>query len=1452
MPHFRVYPSWHPGSRSAWTGPPCHSDLCNKLHAVRTSGLNICLGTPLPRVADRDELRILCRNVCLQCRLIDCEAHPEGSGLALAADASSVSLDVTDATLLAAVTEAGAGEEEPICHVVRESLVEQLELEPSPPRLATEVHLAENAADLPGQLGQCLFCGLGAADDHSDCPVVEVEQRDLGAALVFRTAHDAHRWRSLRGDPAEVVRLQVAALPTWQAQACRCCGRRAGTAQAFSPLRAEDDRKLLIFRNRAHAQRWRVAHADVAPAALADLIPHPEGFAQRLEVAAEWVGGCRCCGRILPASAGGAGAAPHVTLLPAGDATLLFGSQESAEAWRVAHPETKTLTGRLKRRLWVFGPAQLLPLLRTMKDFSAFRNLEVACFSQHHVVRSVEGCSARETSGVVQLGTKIWKLRWAQCDTHVHCVPRVHHNVGRLHLRPGEPGALVGASIDGKGRRRARTLVRQGEEVARYDMAGQIDSLLVPHAGDFEISWEEEPPPHLVDVLYLRQVVPPARAQAACKERLAVQKDLARLRLEAVEGNGGDPKSATEIAEDLLSGRRVARGTQGTLRAQAETVAHIFHAGPDRPRCVVSTADALFMRVLRRYRASREDHQALLRGPRQYPGSLQVRWQRGGQSGVLPVRRGGYAPADGWEELRASSREAKLEECYRVMAAAAGPLTLGQLGHDLHGSSIEERLTQLALALEASGHHRLGRLARSAMVDDRVLMRELRLQRVRAWCDSVGVTHLVAHPVDEDCYYCGRNPFDNSGSAQCVTVKVVPGTSRGAGFSALLLERYGMDYDGDHANLVAVLDVLSAEVQEARFGPEHRQFMETGRFVGGPTAWPLERWNSLLEGEELHLPRDTALAILAAAGTAATLEPPWHIREEARHAPGTPLVVCESFVPQPHEQPVLPVGARCFAAAPRPGDPPTHQAVYLDSQRGRRALCHRGMLWRSQISGADIMASLLSAVLPPGRVLRLQGCGREIWRGGRQVWGGALFSLQVPRRVAKGWERLALRAYDEALAGRARLGMPSLAQELAANDLDMRGRRLLVEARRQLDGPTPPRDAAALTSSIWAQCPSPRGTSLLAAFEAAMASSPWEARVAEIRAGTFALPSHRCLPLAHRGEVRLWSLAQALARRRWFPDRRRNALARWRPAIPLAQAALHLPAALAVCLLQHVASSRSPHVALLAAEECGLGEAVPTSMPTESPPLGDGERTAKRARTMTTARDSARWQQVQYPRAARANWARLLVCIRGARNMPSLDRPTVTDILTAVARDVGLLSALDLATKLQTTGYRIGTAPALLARSDEAPPPGAQPLVEACVDAFNHLWDCQHPLPCPRPAGGAAQMRHRALADPVRSIFSSLARGLGPTPPCERCEDCDARQLVVAPSPTPLGRKILAAATRPAVLREVVRGDVELEGLLASRPSGAAAARKLARFDARRSLADSLLAALEDDDDDDE
>ena len=45
-----------------------------------------------------------------------------------------------------------------------------------------------------------------------------------------------------------------------------------------------------------------------------------------------------------------------------------------------------------------------------------------------------------------------------------------------------------------------------------------------------------------------------------------------------------------------------------------------------------------------------------------------------------------------------------------------------------------------------------------------------------------------------------RNPLDKSGTQKCLTLEISPGLERRGGhFGRLLLERYGMDHDGDHA-----------------------------------------------------------------------------------------------------------------------------------------------------------------------------------------------------------------------------------------------------------------------------------------------------------------------------------------------------------------------------------------------------------------------------------------------------------------------------------------------------------------------------------------------------------------------------------------------------------------------------------------------------------------------------
>ena len=182
--------------------------------------------------------------------------------------------------------------------------------------------------------------------------------------------------------------------------------------------------------------------------------------------------------------------------------------------------------------------------------------------------------------------------------------------------------------------------------------------------------------------------------------------------------------------------------------------------------------------------------------------------------------------------------------------------------------------------------------------------------------------------------------------------------------------------------------------------------------------------------------------------------------------------------------------------------------------------------------------------------------------------------------------------------------------------------------------------------------------------------------------------------------------------------------------------------------------------------------------------------------------------------------------------MPSLDRLTVVELLTAVARDLGSLRALDLATKLQATGDHI--CPLLQARSDEAGR-GVQGLVEGCVEAFNDLWLQTPPLPWPRQAGGTSLLRQRGLAQPLGRLFGSVVKGFGPVPPCRRCRDCDdERSRDPHAKFTPLGRRLLAAA--PEALPGLLRDDAWLLELL----EGGASNRALARADARRALASEL------------
>ena len=110
-----------------------------------------------------------------------------------------------------------------------------------------------------------------------------------------------------------------------------------------------------------------------------------------------------------------------------------------------------------------------------------------------------------------------------------------------------------------------------------------------------------------------------------------------------------------------------------------------------------------------------------------------------------------------------------------------------------------------------------------------------------------------------------------------MTLKVVPGITCGANFSALLLFSYGMDHDGDHGVFIAVTEMISAQIQESLLGPHNKMFSETGHLTIAPTFWPLDRWSSLLEGIHTSIPRVDAMRILSAAGRVGHLNFPENI-----------------------------------------------------------------------------------------------------------------------------------------------------------------------------------------------------------------------------------------------------------------------------------------------------------------------------------------------------------------------------------------------------------------------------------------------------------------------------------------------------------------------------------------------------------------------------------------------
>ena len=1279
-PTFHVFRCADGGGRPRWQDVS-REDLADPLHPIRTSGLNL-QHRPMPCALLLPQLRVLCRHLCLSCRLIDCAEHPAGSQLRLDADGGRAQLDVTDPALLerleAPLTDpeahAALGTRASLRDVLAPSLVEETRVLES----ATGSPLEARLYELPAE-GACLFCGAPAEEgDHAECPGVELElQRDGSALLRFESEEDAQRWRASPSAGAEAVVVHVARTPDWAPGVCRCCGR----AGLPSPCAVAE--RSLSFQSAAHLQRWHQAHGQPAGRVL-------ERHAFELLNAVPWQGGCRCCGR-----EGADAPAPRVQRNAAGDAELHFPSAAAAAAWAARHPEVGAIAGPLHSRSWRFGPAELLPLLRAMRDYEAHEVVDETLFTRQHVVRCLEGCEGREALAVVRQAREVERLDLLIADTVALRVPLLRRRAARSHLARGEDGALQGR-VDALGRLEAGSLVRQGDELARYVVAGEVEPLILRLEGEFELQWREDCGPAAADVALLRRRTPSSAA-----ERQRAERELMLLLRDALMGRQSEPRSAMQLGKRLETGKHLMRGDNGTLRAQAETAAHRFPAGAVAPPVAVSHAQALGMKVLRVFDGSREDLLAILNGPRTYPGVWQL--VVGGSSPSL------RPPPDLRHELPAGARD--VQSARRAYATelerrhACCRFARAGLPEDAPSA---ETLRAFEAAAASRELRQLAREIRAARRSERLARRELLLCKLEAWCRTEGVTHLIAHPVNQDRYYVVRNPVDNAGSVECVTLMVVPGTARGAGFSALLLVRFGMDHDGDHANFVAVLDVVSAALQEAHFGPENRLFMETGALVGGPTKWPLARWDALLAGDQLRLRPEDARNILAGAGLAGALLPAREVRARAHHRPGTllrfceggqlasvvsprtaeerataralahpllaapldgrsPLVVERADVCRPcaHGAPLPAVRATAlyapgeqlaYAAAPaqpalrvlgeetRAG--PREPLIWLETPSGERGLCSPADVWREALGGADLLGCLL-ATLPRGAVVRLPETGQEIWRGGEaQVLGGALCSLQVPRRAGPAWEALTL--------------------------------HLLLRRRR--------------------------------------------------------------------GEAAAAKLAASLAARPACP---------WRRLLRARRDVLALRAALAAAALR--GHARRPPGCSCAARPAACA-----------------------------AGGSACWRPLR--------WALLALRARAAHNAPPPGAEGVRQLLTGVARERGKLAALELATKLQMTGYRI--CPTVAARAQRPPTAEEQEAVETCVRALD--WNAHAALPFPREAEATARLRFRALAEPCRELFGKLAAGMrsDARERCGRCLDCQARARQ-APAP----RLTLAAGAGAAERR---------------------------------------------------
>ena len=1047
-----------------WCGPLHASDLKQRKHLLCREALSVP-HVAMPRVLALPELKILCKDVCLQCSLFSCPLHPRRKELKISNDGSQVHLNVSNSQFLTSLSaEARAA--------LRDSLYEEAEYED---RGGDALRIRLRPCTLDPKL--CLFCTrpLHFVELHRDCPTLQVERavksRANAALLTFKSAEELGLWRDLakkrqsrygivHGGAVELAVIYISPLPQWlDSEICRCCG----VSGSCSPSAISVDRKILSFSDAGCLNRWKACH--VAPSDARWSHSKHKGLRLLLNSPMLWRGDsgrCQCCARLL---VGGQLPAPppvNTLALVGSAAELHFHTEEHAEAWLRGHTDVRRLPSAPSGWRWCFGIAQLLPLLRTLSDFSEYAFVEHALFSHRHVARCIASCNSLEASYVARQAHLIECASLKLLGKHRIYVRALFRKSPRLRLtsRDGDP-----LQYDDLGRVAAGRVVRTNDLLVRYAVGDSIEEKRVRQQGVFVVSWIKTSA-DFIDVAELLQLLPVECSEQKALERheartrrakdvLQQQSRLVYLLKEATIGSVGALDSSLQVVKRLETGKGMFRATEGTTRAQAETGAHVFHAGSIAPIVCISETVASGLSVLRVYEKSREDHLALFRR-RAYPGAWKVLHKsiKGRTRHLASLPDNLFLPG-----TYSAALEYAQALCSDKIIGSEAALFCGKLLQDLgeetvlqnlRRMSVEEIFVELSHLRVRPPLKELQRLAeqksasalamriREAICNADFLWQEVIVHRLAKWCDDKRVTHLVAHPIDLDRYYVVRNPADNSGSVQCVTLKVVQGISCGANFSALLLLRFGMDYDGDHAVFIAVLDLLSVQIQESLFGPDNKLFSEGGELVIAPTFWPLERWCSLLEGVHVRIADTDALRILSGAGRLSSLVPAESVRSTASHAVGTrlrwvpsatfetvfaPPGVCASglsrAVVAQFLQPWLlrtPDGLQLivdaedfttdtagqvawkadplrlnvgiFVAQLKHADIPGTLLRLFVQAPSSTLYCSSVELWRADISGCDLLGCLLAASLRPNAPVHIGAEKRLIWNGGKQVFGG--------------------------------------------------------------------------------------------------------------------------------------------------------------------------------------------------------------------------------------------------------------------------------------------------------------------------------------------------------------------------------------------------------------------------------------------------------------------------------